>query len=198
MTEELGAMIRRVRQARGISLRQMAGRIEIHFSHLSKVENGHDSIGRESLLRLAGELDLDEDLLLASAGMQAQPFRVLGDVAAGAPIDALEDVETFDLNRTFDPRDHFLLRVNGESMIEDGIHDGDLAIIRRADRARDGETVVALVDQQEATLKHYSRCGDTVRLSPANQQMQDLIFPAEQVQVIGIFAGLIRTARHDR
>lgn len=194
MTETLGVLIRRIRQERGISLRQLASQMEIHFSHLSKVENGHDRLGRESVLRLADVLGLEEDLLLAAAGLQQQPFRVLGDVAAGSPIDAVEDVETFDLNRTFDPRDHFLLRVNGDSMIEDGIHDGDLAIIRRTDRARNGQTVVALVEGQEATLKRYELKGKCVRLSPANSRMRDQIYAAEQIRICGVFAGLIRTS----
>jgi repressor LexA len=138
MMAHVGLLIREARTARGISLRALAGQVGIHFSHLSKIENGKDHIGRESLLRVAEELGVDPDLLLGEAGHQSVPFRVLGDIAAGKPIDAVEDVETFDLTRLFDPQQHFLLRVKGQSMILDGISDGDLAIIRHGSTAKNG------------------------------------------------------------
>lgn len=124
MTSLVGRMIREARQARGISLRALASQVGIHFSHLSKIENGQDKIGRDSLTRIAEELGIDPDLMLGEAGHQSPPFRVLGNIAAGNPIEAIEDVETFDLTKTFDPHEHFLLRVKGTSMILDGINDG--------------------------------------------------------------------------
>jgi len=193
MAQHVGQLIRQARQVRGISLRGLAAQIGIHFSHLSKVENGQDQIGRDALLRLAELLQLDPDLLLGEAGHQTRPFRVLGDVAAGIPIEATESVETFDLARHYDPQQHFLLRVKGDSMILDGIHDQDLAIIRHTQTASNGDTVVAIVDDQEATLKRYRRVGSTIVLIPANEHMQEMVFPSSRVRICGILTGLIRT-----
>jgi SOS-response transcriptional repressor LexA len=158
MSPSVGEMLREARQSRGISLRQLSRQVGIHFSHLSKIENGQDPIGRDSLIKIAEELGVDPELMMGEAGHQAIPFRVLGDIAAGQPIEAIEDVETFDLTKTFDPHQHFLLRVKGTSMILDGINDGDLAIVRHTNTAKNGDTVVAVVDGGEVTLKRFKKC----------------------------------------
>ena len=194
MSSGIGRMIREARQARGVSLRALASQVGIHFSHLSKIENGKDQIGRESLTRIAEELGIDPDLMLGEAGHQAVPFRVLGNIAAGEPIEAIEDIETFDLTKVFDPQDHFLLRVRGTSMILDGINDGDLAIVRHTNVANSGDTVVALVDGGEATLKRFRKTKDTIILIPANDQMKQMEFAASRVEIRGVFVGLVRTA----
>lgn len=193
MTSSVGRLIREARQARGISLRALASQVGIHFSHLSKIENGQDKIGRDSLTRIAEELGIDPDLMLGEAGHQSAPFRVLGDIAAGNPIEAIEDVETFDLTKTFDPHEHFLLRVKGTSMILDGINDGDLAIVRHTNVAQNGDIVVAVVDSSEVTLKRFRRTNNMVTLIPANDQMKAREYPAARVEIRGVFAGLVRT-----
>ena len=193
MSADVGKMIREARHARGISLRQLAGQVGIHFSHLSKIENGKDSIGRDSLSRIAEELGVDPDLMLGEAGHQSVPFRLLGNIAAGNPIEAIEDVETFDLTKVFDPHKHFLLRVRGTSMILDGINDGDLAIIRHGTTAKNNNTVVAVVDGGEATLKRFKKAKNTITLIPANDQMSPMEFPASRVEIRGVFVGLVRT-----
>jgi repressor LexA len=194
MSPLIGEKIREARKVRGISLRQLAGQVGIHFSHLSKIENGKDTVGRESLIRIAEELGADPDLMLGEAGHQSLPFRVLGNIAAGVPIEAIEDVETFDLSNVFDPRDHFLLRVRGDSMILDGINDGDLAVVRHSSEANNGETVVALVDGGEATLKRYKLQRDKVVLTPANNRMKAMTYPAARVEVRGVLVGVVRTS----
>jgi len=191
----VGRMIREARQARGISLRALANQVGIHFSHLSKIENGKDLVGRDTLARIAEELGVDPDLMLGHAGHQTVPFRVLGNIAAGQPIEAVEEFETFDLAKAFDPHAHFLLRVRGTSMILDGIHDGDLAIIRHTNVAKAGDTVVALVDGGEATLKRFKQVKDTITLIPANDQMQPMQFEASRVEIRGVFVGLVRSTR---
>jgi repressor LexA len=108
-------------------------------------------------------------------------------------MDAIENVETFDLTRVFDPQDHFLLRVQGDSMILDGINDGDLAIIRHAQTARNGQTIAAVVDDEQATLKRYRQEGDMVILIPANERMQPMRYAAGRVRVCGVLTGLVRT-----
>jgi len=190
----IGDRIREARQARGISLRQLAGRIGIHFSHLSKIENGRDNIGKDTLIRVAEELGVDPDLMLGEAGHQTMPFRVLGNIAAGVPIEAVEIVETFDLAKVFDPLEHFLLRVKGDSMINDGINDGDLAIVRHTNVAKNGDTVVAIVDGSDATLKRFKKQGGKVFLTPANDRLEELKYAAAQVEIRGVLAGVVRTA----
>ena len=192
MSPHIGEKIRETRQIRGTSLRQLAGQVGIHFSHLSKVENGKDTIGRETLLRISEELGAEADLMLGEAGHAAMPFRVVGDIAAGVPMEAIEDVETFDLTRVFDPCSHFLLRVRGDSMIQDGINDGDLAVIRHTRIANSGDTVAAVVNG-EATLKRFRRNKHTVVLIPANDALQSMKYPARDVEIRGVLVGVVRT-----
>jgi len=192
MSPSVGQMIKEARQSRGISLRQLSRRVNIHFSHLSKIENGKDSIGRETLAKIAEELGVDPDLMLGESGHQSVPFRVLGDVAAGVPIEAIENVETFDLTKLFDPHAHFLLRVKGDSMILDGINDGDMAIVRHTTVAKNGDTVVAVIDG-EATLKRFKKQGRNVILIPANERLTETVYLASQVEICGVYVGLVRT-----
>jgi len=192
MSQHIGEQLREARMARGLSLRQLSKQVDIHFAHLSKVENGRDSLGEKSLIRVAEALGVDVDLMLGEAGHQAMPFRVVGDVAAGVPIEAIEDVETFDLAKEFDPHTHFLLRVKGYSMIDDGINDGDLAIVRQSKVANTGDTVVAIVDG-EATLKRFKKNKNTVVLIPANEDMENMKYPAADVEIRGVLVGVVRT-----
>ena len=90
------------------------------------------------------------------------------------------------------PGEHYALEVSGDSMVEEGILDGDYALIRKADTARDGEIVVALIDEQEATLKTFRREGQMIRLDPANRHYEPQRYRPEQVQIQGRLAGLIR------
>ena len=169
-------------------------RIRKPASHLSKIENGRDTVGRDTLIRIAEELGVDPDFMLGESGHQPMPFRLLGDVAAGVPIEAIEDVESFDLSDAFDPREHFLLRVRGDSMILDGINDGDLAVVLQSATAKNGDTVVAIVDDNEATLKRFEKRKDKVMLKPANEHMTEMIFPASSVEIRGVLSGVIRTS----
>jgi repressor LexA len=129
-------------------------------------------------------------------GASLSEVPVLGTVAAGAPIEAIElggesvHVPVEMLGR---PGETFALRVRGDSMIEDQICDGDLVIVERREEARNGETVVALVGGDEATLKRFYRRGAQVRLVPANASMQPIEVPAADVQVRGVVRGLLRS-----
>ena len=192
MSPRIGERIREARQARGISLRQLASQVGIHYAHLSKIENGKDQISRKALIRIAEDLGIDPDLMLGEAGHQSMPFRILGDVAAGVPIEAIEDVETFELSKEFDPHTHFLLRVKGDSMIQDGINDGDLAIVRHTSTAETGDTVVAVVDG-EATLKRFRKNKQSVVLIPANDGMENMKYPSAAVEIRGVLVGVLRT-----
>jgi repressor LexA len=87
-----------------------------------------------------------------------------------------------------------LLRVKGDSMILDGINDGDLAVVKQASTARNGDTVVAIVDGDEATLKRFEKRKDKIVLKPANDDMTEMIFPASSVEIRGVLSGVIRTS----
>ena len=116
-----------------------------------------------------------------------------GRIAAGAPIEAIEGQSSLPVPAALlGPGDHYALEVSGDSMIEAGIFDGDYALIRRTDTARDGEIVVALVDNEEATLKFLRRENGRVRLDPANASYEAQIYNPAQVQVQGKLAGLLR------
>ena len=116
-----------------------------------------------------------------------------GRIAAGAPIEAIEGQSSMPVPAALlGPGDHYALEVSGDSMIEAGIFDGDFALVRRADSARDGEIVVALVDNEEATLKYLRKEGPMIRLDPANGAYDPQVYEANRVQVQGKLAGLLR------
>lgn len=116
-----------------------------------------------------------------------------GRIAAGAPIEALEGQSTLPVPAALlGPGEHYALEVSGDSMIEAGIFDGDFALVRRTDSARDGEIVVALVRGEEATLKYLRKESGMVRLDPANGAYEPQIYRPDEVQVQGKLAGLLR------
>jgi len=116
-----------------------------------------------------------------------------GKIAAGTPIEALQGTETFPVPAALlGAGEHYALEVSGDSMVDEGILDGDFALIRRVDTARDGEIVVALVNNEEATLKTFRREGNMIRLDPANRNYEAQRYRPEQVTIQGKLAGLIR------
>ena len=118
---------------------------------------------------------------------------VAGNIAAGLPIEAIEDQETINLNEFFVRPGRFVLRVQGDSMIEDGIFDGDMVIMESCQTARDNEIVIALIDQEEATLKRIKNNQDgSVTLIPANSSMQPFRYSAERVSIQGRIVGQFR------
>lgn len=122
--------------------------------------------------------------------------QLLGRIAAGAPLDAVEDSELISIPRFLlgrvRPERVYALKVSGDSMIDEHICDGDIALIENRTDARDGEIVVALIDGARATLKRLFRFGPEVELRPANSQLAPLRLPASRVRVQGIFRGLLR------
>ena len=116
-----------------------------------------------------------------------------GRIAAGMPIEAIEGSSTLPVPAALlGAGEHYALEVSGDSMIEAGILDGDYALIRRTDVARDGEIVVALVRGEEATLKYLRRENGMVRLDPANAMYEPQLYRPGEVQVQGKLAGLLR------
>jgi repressor LexA len=126
----------------------------------------------------------------ASAGEPAT-VQVLGRIAAGAPIEALEDPQTLELRELLPvDREVYALRVQGESMRDDGIRDGDFVLVESRSAARDGEIVVAILPGEEATLKRLYREKSGFRLEPANSEMKPI--RVRQLEVRGVVIGVIR------
>jgi repressor LexA len=116
-----------------------------------------------------------------------------GRIAAGMPIEALEGQSSLPVPAALlGPGEHYALEVAGDSMVEVGILDGDYALIRKTDVARDGEIVVALINNEEATLKTFRREGQMIRLDPANRLYDPQRYRPEQVNIQGKLAGLLR------
>ncbi len=131
--------------------------------------------------------------LKAVAGARAS-LPVLGKIAAGVPIEAIQH----EVSRISPPEDfaneeeHFALEVEGQSMIDAGIHDGDLIILKRTDTAQSGDIVVALIDEEEATLKRLRARGDSIALEAANPAFETRIFGPDRVRIQGRLVALIR------
>ncbi len=117
---------------------------------------------------------------------------IAGRIAAGMPIEAIEDVASLDLEEMFNrPVDTFVLEVTGDSMIDDHICDGDYVVCERRNTARNGQTVVALLPDGEATLKRLYREKGRIRLQPANPAFEPIF--VDNVQIQGVVIGLLRT-----
>lgn len=128
---------------------------------------------------------------LAFPDERATCLPLVGTITAGLPIEAIEQSETLDLEDMFvSPHGNFALRVRGDSMIDDKICDGDYVIIEQRNTARDGETVVALLENGEATLKRFYRDQKGIRLQPANKKYKPII--AKYVEIQGVVIGVLR------
>jgi len=127
----------------------------------------------------------------ANDGVRSIPL--YGRIAAGTPIEAIAGASTIDVpTALLGGGEHYALEVTGDSMVEAGILDGDYALIRRVQSARDGEIVVALVDDAEATLKYFRREGTMIRLDPANRAYDPQRYEPSRIKVQGCLSGLIR------
>lgn len=130
----------------------------------------------------------------ASAQRGTVELPLYGRIAAGGPIEALRDpTQTFTMPAgLLGGGEHYALEVAGDSMIDSGIHDGDIAVIRRGETAENGDIVVALLADDEVTLKRFRRRGDSIALEPANPAHETRIFGPDQIKVQGRLAALFR------
>jgi len=116
-----------------------------------------------------------------------------GRIAAGMPIEAMEGQNMLSVPAVLlGAGEHYALEVSGDSMVEAGILDGDYALVRKVDTARDGDIVVALIDESEATLKYFRHEGQMIRLDPANRAYDPQRYAPNQVRIQGKLAGLLR------
>jgi len=161
---------------------------------------------RQFIRRLPNRARALEVIKMPEIAQAAQPLRTVpiaandtldiplhGRIAAGTPIEALQGNESFSVPAALlGPGEHYALEVSGDSMVEEGILDGDFALIRKVETARDGEIVVALIDDEEATLKTFRREGQMIRLDPANRAYEPQRYDERRVKIQGRLAGLIR------
>ncbi len=134
------------------------------------------------------------EIIPLCTGSVSIPF--LGTVAAGTPIEAVEIPESIEVpENLLGNGDNFALRVRGDSMVDEGIRDGDILIVTRQPHAENGQTVVVLVEG-EATVKKFYRHGEEVELRPANSRMEPIRVCADKVEIVGTVIGLLRHYRH--
>ncbi len=153
-----------------------------HLSHLEE----------KGLIRKQHNLSRAIEIAEPPQNALAREYTVLGHIVAGKPIEVMDDRETvFILPDPLD-EDVFVLRVKGNSMIEDSIRDGDYVIVQKKESADNGETVVALLDNEKATLKRFYRENGQVRLQPANQDMQPIIVKEGDFKIQGVVIGVLR------
>ncbi len=116
---------------------------------------------------------------------------MLGAVAAGSPVEAIEQQEKLEFANLFGGPDRFALKVRGQSMIEEHIADGDYVVIHKQETAHNGERVVAMIEG-EVTLKRYYEDGENLRLEPANGTMKPIVVPRDRAQILGVLVGVVR------
>ncbi|MDC0073460.1 transcriptional repressor LexA [Alphaproteobacteria bacterium] len=143
------------------------------------------------------ELESDNDINLINKTSENNVIQLpfLGKIAAGLPIEAISNYSNFiDVPKTFIKRnfEHFALEIEGDSMIDEGINDQDIAIIRKEQNIYDGMIIVALIDNQEATLKKFKKIDSSIALEPANKNYKTKIFDPERVKIQGKLVGIMR------
>ena len=196
--------VRDMRLTRGYSPTMQELADELGVSKVTVFEHVEALVKKGALLRQrnkARSLEINPDLELPDEERTTR-LPLVGTIAAGLPIEAVEEREYLDLEELFAAAggaggvrgrdaETFALRVRGDSMIEDQICDGDYVIIQRRANARSGETVVALLDTGEATLKRFYREKGKIRLQPANANYEPII--VDDCQIQGIVIGVVRT-----
>ena len=166
-------------------------RRQLGLSSLSTVHKHLKQLERKGYLRSPWGSQ-KRALRLAEHGRPSVTLPLLGTVAAGLPIEAVEVPDQVEVPESLlRGGECFALRVRGDSMIEDGIHDGDLILIKKQETAETGQTVVALVEG-EATVKKFYRRGKQVELRPANPEMKPITVAADKVKIQGVVIGLMR------
>ncbi|HWV56140.1 MAG TPA: transcriptional repressor LexA [Longimicrobiales bacterium] len=164
------------------------------FGSLATVHEHLENLRAKGYIRKTYNASRSIELVTREARAGSVELPLLGQVAAGVPIEAIPDQETISVPEDMLGRgDNYVLRVAGDSMIDEQIRDGDYIIVNARQVAHDGEMVVALVGGDSATVKRLYRERDgRIRLQPSNPTMQPLYYPAQDVQVQGVVVGVIR------
>jgi repressor LexA len=165
------------------------------LSSVATVHKHVQNLVEKGVLRKAWNRSRSLEIVDESAGHApaVASIPLMGSVAAGSPIEAIASPGTIQVPPGMvGRRPCFALRVQGDSMIEDHIADGDVVVLEARKEPREGETVVALIRNEECTLKRFHRDGGKIRLVPANAALRPMEFPAEDVEVQGVVIGLLR------
>jgi len=137
------------------------------------------------------EAEAIDDILTTELSSYVE-IPLLGRITAGNPIERIEDEERIKVPANMVRKDTYALRVSGHSMIDDNIQDGDIIIVERRLSAENGQSVVALINNEQVTLKKFYIEADGIRLQPANPEMEAIRLKNEEVQVLGVVTGVIR------
>ena len=163
------------------------------LSSLATVHKHLTNLQEKGFIKRAWNRSRSVELVPTRAGGRTLELPLLGYVAAGAPIDAITTTETIAVPDNLVGRlDTYVLRVRGDSMIDEQIRDGDYVIIEDRKNAENGEMVIALLGGTEVTLKKFYRENGHIRLQPANPAMQPLVIGADHVQIQGVVVGVMR------
>ena len=182
--EERGFIKRLANRARAIEIVKMPNFSEFQSTTLSGMPSS------------AGTVDSANSTAAPIESVYANEIPVMGRIAAGVPIEAISEIS----HNVAVPGqilrgggDHFALEVKGDSMLNAGINDGDVVVIKKTNRAMNGDIVVALIEDQEATLKRFFIRGEAIALEAANPAYETRTFPHEKIKVQGRLVGLLRT-----
>lgn len=191
---EILRLIRDFRLSRGFSptMQELADRLGISkvtvFQHIEALEEKgllQKSRHRARSLALSDQVDFED--------RSSQCLPLMGYIAAGAPIEAIQSDQKLDTASMFGRRGgNFVLQVRGDSMIDEQIRDGDFVVVRPDKEPKNGQTVVALLEDGEVTLKQFYREGRRVRLQPANKTYEPIYVSADRLMVQGVVVGVLR------
>lgn len=163
------------------------------LSSLATVHKHLTNLQEKGFIKRSWNRSRSVELIPARVGTRSVELPLLGYVAAGRPIEAITGTETINVPEDLVGKgDTYVLRVKGDSMIDEQIRDGDYVIVEDRKTADNGEMVIALIGGAEATLKKFYREQGRIRLQPANPAMQPMLFDADQVQVQGVVIGVMR------
>lgn len=163
------------------------------LNSLATVHKHVTNLQSKGLLQRAHNRSRSIDVLPQRAAKRGgDRLPLLGRIAAGKPVEAIESAETISLNDIIGTREVFALEVRGDSMRDEHIVSGDFVLVERTRTAREGEIVVALVDGADATLKRFYREGSLIRLQPSNAEMTPIYAPATNVSIQGRVLGILR------
>lgn len=173
------------------SLEEVGRRFSL--SSLATVHKHLSNLQEKGFIRRSWNRSRSVELVDAPAGHRALELPMLGYVAAGVPIEAVASSETIAVPESLaGKRDSYVLKVKGDSMIDEQIRDGDYVVVEDRKTADNGEMVIALVGGTDVTLKKFYREGGRIRLQPANPTMSPLVYDADRVQVQGVVVGMMR------
>jgi repressor LexA len=173
------------------SLEEIGHRFSL--SSLATVHKHLTNLQEKGFIRRAWNRSRSVELVPVHVGSRSLELPLMGYVAAGEPIEAITSTETIGVPEHFiGKRDTYVLRVKGNSMIDEQIRDGDYVIVEDRKTAQNGEMVIALLNGTEVTLKSFYRNGTTLQLQPANPAMQPIIVREDELQIQGVVVGVMR------